>query len=108
MLLLVCLLFLSAAKNALAAATEYCDTKRNHDTTESQCNAAGVTFLPMVAETSGAWAPESLKVWKQLATAAAARQGLDAAIVMREMIQSLAVAIRGANARAYLRRSAGC
>ena len=97
-----------AAKNALAAATEYCDTKRNHDNTQDQCNAAGITFLPMVAETTGAWAPESLLVWKQLATATAVRQGREAAAVQREMLQSLAVTIRRANARAYLRRSAGC
>jgi hypothetical protein len=97
-----------AAKTALAAASEYCDTKRNFDNTQVQCNAAGVTFLPMVAETTGAWAPESLLVWKQLATAAAVRQGREAAIVQREMLQSLAVTIRGANARAYLRRSASC
>ena len=97
-----------AAKTALAAASEYCDTKRNFDNTQVQCSAAGVTFLPMVAETTGAWAPESLLVWKQLATAAAGSQGRDAAIVLREMLQSLAVTIRGANARAYLRRSASC
>ena len=93
-----------AAANALAAANEYCDTKRSFESTEAQCNAAGVTFLPMVAETSGAWAPESLAVWKQLATSTAVRQGRDAAAVLREMLQSLSVTIRRANARACLRR----
>ncbi len=97
-----------AAKTALAAASEYCDAKRNHENTKAQCEAAGITFLPMVAETTGAWAPESLLVWKQLAKAAAVRQGREAAAVQQEMIQSLAVTIRTANARAYLRRSAGC
>jgi hypothetical protein len=94
-----------AAANALTAANEYCDTKRVHENTQAQCDAAGITFLPMVAETSGAWAPESLAVWKQLATATAVRQGRDAAAVLREMLQSLSVSIRRANARAYLRRS---
>ena len=64
--------------------------------------------MTMMAETTGAWAPESLLVWKQLATGAAVRQGREAAIVQREMLQSLAVTIGGANARAYLRRSASC
>ena len=96
-----------AAKTALAAATEYCDTKRNHENTQSQCDAAGVSFLPMVAETTGAWAPESLLVWEQLAIATAVRQGRETTVVQREMLQSLSVVIRGANARAYLRRSVG-
>ena len=96
-----------AAANALTAAIEYCDTKRNHESTQAQCDTAGITFLPMVAETSGAWAPESMTVWKQLATATAVRQGREAAAVLREMLQSLSVTIRRANARAYLRRSSG-
>jgi hypothetical protein len=33
-----------AAKNAIAAASEYCGSKRNHDNTQAHCNAAGVTF----------------------------------------------------------------
>ena len=94
-----------AAASALTAANEYCDTKRSHEHTQLQCDAAGITFLPMVAETSGAWAPESLAVWKQLATATAVRQGRDAAAVLREMLQSLSVSIRRANASACLRRS---
>ena len=96
-----------AAANALTADKEYCDTKRNHESTQAQCNTAGITFLPMVAETSGAWALESLAVWKQLATATAVRQGRDAAAVLREMLQGLSVTIRCANARAHLRRSSG-
>ena len=62
--------------------------------------------MPMVAETTGAWAPESLAVWKQLATATAVRQGKEAARVLQEMLQSLAVKIRRANAAAHLRRFA--
>ena len=93
-----------AAVSALSAASEYCDTKRSHEQTQLQCDAAGITFLPMVAETSGAWAPESLAVWKQLAKATAVRQGRDAATVLQEMLQSLSVSIRRANARACLRR----
>ena len=96
-----------AATNALAAATEYCDTKRAHENTQAACDAAGITFIPMVAETTRAWAPESLAVWKQLAVAAAIRQDRDAKVVMREMLQSLSVTIRRANAKAFLRRSAG-
>ena len=96
-----------AASNALAAATEYCNTKRSFENTGAECEAAGVTFIPMVAETTGAWAPESLAVWKQLASAAAIREGKDTDKVLQEMLQSLSVTIRRANAQASLRRSGG-
>ena len=94
-----------AASCALAASSEYCNTKRTFENTEAQCDAAGITCLPMVAETTGAWAPESLTVWKQLAKATAVRQGREAAVVLKEMLQTLSVTIRCANAKAYLRRS---
>lgn len=94
-----------AAAAGLAAAIEYCNTKRSHENTQVECEASGIHFLPMVAETTGAWAPESLEVWKQLAKAAAVRQGREAAVVLNEMLQSLSVTIRCANAKAYLQRS---
>jgi hypothetical protein len=94
-----------AAATSLVSATEYCNTKRSHENTQAECEAAGVCFLPMVAETTGAWAPESLKVWKQLAKATALRQGREAATILTEMLQSLSVTIRCANAKAFLRRS---
>ena len=94
-----------AAANALAAATEYCSTKRSFENTQAECEAAGVTFVAMVAETTGAWAPESLAVWKQLASAVAIREGKDKDKVLTEMLQSLSVTIRRANAQAFLRRS---
>ena len=93
-----------AARSALTAAAEYCATKRSFEDTQLQCDAAGISFLPMVAETTGAWAPESLAVWSQLAAATAVRQGREVAAVRREMLQSLAVTIRCANAKACLRR----
>ena len=94
-----------AAASSLVAASEYCNSKRSHENTQAECEAAGVCFLPMVAETTGAWATESLEVWKQLAKATAVRQGREPATVFSEMIQSLSVTIRSANAKAFLRRS---
>ena len=94
-----------AAATGLAAATEYCNTKRSHENTQAECEAAGVCFLPMMAETTGARALEPLDVWKQLAKATAVRQGRPVATLFTEMMQSLSVTIRSANARAFLRRS---
>ena len=94
-----------AAERALAAATEYSNRKREHQNTEDQCRAAGVTFVPMVAETTGAWAPEAMDVLRQIAVATAATSGRDARDILKEILQGAAVCIRRASARAELRRA---
>ena len=89
---------------ALHAAKSYSETKRAHLDTADACKGAGVTFLPMVCESSGAWAPEASIVLKHLAKRAADRAGRQVSGVYRELLQQLAVVIRSANARAHLRR----
>ena len=93
-----------AAREALHAASSYSETKRAHLNTATACAAQGVTFLPMVCETSGAWAPEASAILKQLARKAAARDGRRASEHYRALLQRLAVKVRTANARAHLRR----
>ena len=94
----------TAANVALHAAISYSETKRAHLNTATACAAQGVTFLPMVCETSGAWAPEASAVLKQVARQAAARVGRPASEFYRSFLQRLAVAVRTANARAHLKR----
>ncbi len=65
----------AAARTPLAAASAYTDRKKGYLGTENACRTQGLDFLPMVAETSGAWAPEAMKVFRQLAAASAARSG---------------------------------
>ena len=55
----------------MAAATAYSHTKRLHANTEAECEAAGLVFIPMVAETTGAWSTEALIELKRIAKAAA-------------------------------------
>ncbi|CAE8581495.1 unnamed protein product [Polarella glacialis] len=96
-----------AAKEGLAAAQAYSQTKREFLGTEAACaQAAGVAFQPMVAETSGAWSPATLAVLKQLAKAVSVRQCSDHDAVLREMIQRTSMCIRRASAVAHLRRAA--
>ncbi|CAE8583505.1 unnamed protein product [Polarella glacialis] len=57
----------TAANVALHASISYSETKRAHLNTAAACAAPGVTFLPMVCETSGVWAPEASAVLKQVA-----------------------------------------
>ena len=94
-----------AAGKALAAATDYSDQKRGHQGTADLCHAVGVTFVPMVAETTGAWAPEAMAVLRQIAAATSTTTGRDARDILQEILQGAAVCIRRANARAELRRA---
>ena len=59
---------------------------------------------PIVAECSGVWAPEALKVLKYLAHAAAPHSGREPAVCYSLLLQELAVAIRTFRVRASLRR----
>ena len=61
--------------------------------------------MPMVAETTGAWAPEAMDVLRHIAGATAATSGRDARDILNEILQGAAVCIRRANARAELRRA---
>ena len=93
-----------AAREALHAATSYSETKRAHLNTASLCEAQAITFLPMVCETSGAWAPEASAVLKQLARQAGNKAGKPASELYRTLLQRLAVKVRTSNARAHLKR----
>ena len=94
-----------AAETALAAATDYSDRKREHQGTKDLCRAVGVTFVPMVAETTGAWAPEATAVFRHIASATSAASGRDARDILQEILEGAAVCIRRANARTELRRA---
>ena len=95
-----------AAKEALASAKQYSQTKREYLNTAQLCADAGVEFVPMVCESTGAWAPEALHVLGQLAQAAALQSGRDKNSVFAETLQVLSVTVRRCQARALLRRLA--
>ena len=59
----------------------------------------------MVAETSGGWGVDGLKVLRRLAKASAAKTGGDDSAAVGQLLQRLCVAIRRAKARAVLRRA---
>ncbi|CAE8606430.1 unnamed protein product [Polarella glacialis] len=73
--------------------------------TEAACRTQGITFLPMVCETSGAWAQGAKVVLRQLAKAAAAHSGKDQAQLYQFMLQRASAKVRRANARAHLKRA---
>ena len=83
------------------------DGLREHLDTARLCTEAGIDFVPMVAESTGAWEPGALRTLKQLAQASSLRTGRDRKAVLAETLQRLSVVVRRAQARALLRRSGG-
>ena len=96
-----------AGATSLAAATSYAATKASHLNTAALCAQQGVHFMPVVAESTGAWEPEASKLLLQLSRSTAARTGDDAATLHSDLLQELSVVIRSHRARAVLRRRAG-
>jgi 3-deoxy-D-arabino-heptulosonate 7-phosphate (DAHP) synthase len=88
----------------LAAAADYDAKKRSFLDTERLCQTQGVTFLPMVMETTGAWSQEAAKVLFLIAKAVGVRTGRTAKEELQLILQASAVCVRRANARACLRR----
>ena len=93
-----------AGKEAGAAAADYARHKEAHLGTAAACAAQGITFRPMVVETTGHWERQASALLKQLAGAVATRSGEDAAPVHASLLQELSVVVRSFRARAALRR----
>ena len=74
----------AAAREPLAAATAYTSRKQTFEDTAEVCQAQGVDFLPMVVETSGAWAPEAMTVIRRMAAVAAPASGRAEAELLQE------------------------
>ncbi len=76
---------------------------------ERDCAAQGISFIPVVAETSGGWGASAMCTFKALAKAAASRELDDAESAVKPRLQRHleheCTAIRRANARAVLRRA---
>ena len=90
-----------------AAAEAYEQFKRRFLDTAADCQRQGISFIPIVGESSGGWGPSALCVFKALARSIANSTGRDAAEVLREHRQALGVFLRQANARAIFRRDPG-
>lgn len=93
-----------ARRCAGAAAEAYAMHKATHLQTHQVCQAQGVVFTPMVAESTGAWDAAALKVLKNISHALATHAGEEPAACYNRFLQELGVTIRAFRARAALRR----
>ena len=70
------------------------------------CAQQGVRFVPLVAESTGAWDREVGHILLQISRSAAARTEEDAGVPHGDLLQELCVLMRSHRARAVLRRRA--
>ncbi|CAK9005797.1 unnamed protein product, partial [Durusdinium trenchii] len=95
-----------SAQEGGRSAADYEARKRAHQQTEASCDAAGIQFVPLVAEAcAGGWAPTAVATWKQVARAVAGRAGDSASVLVDRLQQSLSLTLQRENARAILRRA---
>ena len=90
-----------------AALTKYEDFKRQHQDTQAQCQAQGITFIPMIMEAvGGGWGRVARGVWSELAKTSALATGELATenSCGFQLQQRLAMCLHRENARACLRR----
>ena len=93
-----------AAIKPLTAASCYSSFKRTYLDTASQCRRVGVDFLPLVAESTGAWTDEALAFFHHVCTIRSRWSHQPEAALFHELMQELSVVIRSTNDRGVLRR----
>ena len=98
-------LLAESAQHSLAAARSYEAHKLEDRRTAQLCAEAGLTLVPMVAETLGGWGPAAQGFFRNLARATAERQGIDASLATSQLYESLGIKLQRANARAILSRT---
>ena len=96
-----------AGRGGGSAASAYADVKRRHLDTAQVCEQHGVAFVPLVVETSGAWAPEASKILHQLSRAVTLRHGgFGPPLGGPTLLEEASVLVRSWRARATLSRRA--
>ena len=96
-----------AGRGGGSAASAYADVKRRYLDTTKVCEQHGVAFVPLVVETSGAWAPEASKILHQLSRAVTLRHGgFGPPLGGPALLEEASVLVRSWRTRATLRRRA--
>ena len=94
------------ARDRAAAISSYEQHKRVHNNTESDCEAQGIKFIPIVAEAAGGgWGPSAEQVFSELAKVKTLVSGELRNSVLTHLYQTLGLTLHRENARAILRRS---
>ena len=98
---------LSASISDCRSATVlYEDFKREHNSTELDCQQQGIHFTPLVVEAvGGGWGPAADKAFAQLAKLKTSVSGERRSVVLSQLYQNLGIILHRENARAVLRRS---
>ena len=96
-----------ASASADGVTCRYEDFKSTYKDTRDECQAQGITFIPMIVEAAGGgWGAAARKVWTELAKNSALATGeLESNSSCAAMLQQrLSMTLHRENARACLRR----
>ena len=95
-----------SADDGSAATKSYEDYKCSYLDTKAECEAEGITFIPIICEADGGgWGPAALSVWSELAKRKSILTGEKTSTIATQLLQSLGLILHRENARAILRRS---
>ena len=96
-----------SVRDPAAALTKYDDFRCSYQDTKSQCQAQGISFIPMVmGAVGGGWGRSARGVWSELAKINALATGeLETESICAVMLlQRLSMTLHRENARAVMRR----
>ena len=100
-----------ARGNPMSVITDYEDFKRKYqppgdtETTEKQCEAQGLRFIPMVVEShAGGWGKEALRIIDGIAKASAVVWPDEVEHASLRIAQRLSISLHRANSRAIMKR----
>ena len=69
---------------------------------KADCQAVGVTFVPMVVETLGGWSEKAVHTIKQIGRLLGQCSGSSTADTIRHLFQRLSISLGGASANMWL------
>ena len=99
---------IASSQDASHAVRNYEDLKRTHNNTEADCQAAGISFIPIVLEAvGGGLGPAATKTLRELAKMKASASGESQSNTLSQLLMSLGIILHRENAKAILRRRAG-
>ena len=89
-----------------AAIDNYEDFKRTHNNTDADCQAEGITFIPMVVEAvGGGWGSSAARLFSELAKIKSCVSGELRSSTLTHLYQNMGIILHRENARAILRWS---
>ena len=96
-----------AAERVLGAASAYIGTKYNHNNTEAKCEEAGIAYQPIIFESLGGAADETVRVLNSISSLVADNTNASRGEVAQRLWERISIDLQRAGHRAFARRAGG-